>query len=268
VNAPQPATTKVTLPAGVLHEGDVIEEVLLREMGGDEERILGSKNPDMERIVNNCIMQVGPVADPATLRRDVIPNMRIGDYNTLILHLRRLSLGDEYAYQAKCPSCQRQDTYTVDLSSVDVVRMRDPGTDAQPYVLRSGAEAIFRPVLVKDRKMLEDIGEKGQDVLGKSLAMRLVSIDGAEPDPGKNANQRLKNAVKMLRQHVPSYGEREAIRKWFNTTETIVDDNDDEILVGVDASIDTVVEDRCSCGTGWKHRFAIDPSFMMPSSAG
>lgn len=268
---------KTQLVHGITWKDSLYREVTLWEMQDEEEKILGSKNPDMERIVRNCIVGLGKEKPTrAELELQIIPDIQIGDWNRIILDLRRLSLRDEYKYRSKCPGCNTVSGFVIDLSTIENIYARE-SVDELPYEMRNGKLAVFRPLTVRDQEALADIDKKRDDSLKRSLALRLVSVgdEKVETAPGDTWRKHVGRAVRLMKKHgLVSMGETDRIRTWLKEEEhTEVEDDDGDIIVirkARDAKTDNILEDTCpevDCGTTWRHYMEIDPAFLLPSSA-
>ncbi len=244
-------------------DGDIHDDVVLREMLHPEEKILGSKKPDIEKVLRNCIIRLGPYTDPMEIREKVWPQLVKGDGDHLLIELRKLSLlnGNVYTFGAVCPlkrgGCGRETSEEFDLSEVGFVDVPDPelrGRREFPFEI--GKHTIkFRHLLMSDAKMIAEISKSEDDQLTKSLALRLLSVDGEtvqEHMPkAKTELARLKGAVKWLNKVVPAWKYREHIRGE---------------LKRAMARPDIIVETDCEhCGRRFRHPMPIDPTFLRPS---
>lgn len=259
-------TSTIKLPNGIIHEGELISEITVREFGGDEERMLGSKNANAELIVCRCINQIGHITDPGVIYRDIYPNMKIGDFNRIMFEIRRLSLGNTFEYSAKCSSCSTVSKFELDLKDLEIVWATDPMATEWEYVMKSGAVVKMGPVLASLTPVFTDIKEAGVDLLRRITAARVISVNG-EPVDGNNPMQRVKNAVKMLMKAGYKMGDGEGMRAIFKEDEPEFDSDGEEIRRSKEGNVDTVVWDSCpKCSSSWKHRLSLGFSFLFPSA--
>lgn len=263
----QAITTVIELPCGYMSpDGKLLSFVTLREMQTAEEKIMGSSDPDVFKVVGNCIVGIGDEENPAlisdrhTLTTEVLPELLKGDYDWILIQLRILSLGSEYDYGVLCrnPRCNKESSHTFDLDNIEVIDMPDPMEREILWTSRGGSVLTFRHLRGSDTPIMEEIQQSNQDILGKTLAMHLVAVDGVPVDQllkhrkVKNDRQRLNAAVKALDKHVPSYGERTEIRV---------------MLKNKLGKPDVDVISKCPhCAAEWTHRMPIDPGFLYPSA--
>jgi len=211
------------------------------------------------------------------LQHDIIPNIQLGDWNRIVLDLRILSFeGEPYKYKSQCPSCKLVSKFAIDLRDIENVYALSAGEPQLPlYEMRNGMGAQFRSLVVRDQTALADIGKDEKDALKKSLALRLVSIDGEMVDTKEGASWRVHvaKAVKLMKaKGLVAMGETEKIRAWFKeeTLEESEGPDGEPVFTrkAIDAKIDNILEDTCpaaDCRTKWRHYMEIDPSFLLPS---
>jgi hypothetical protein len=101
------ATAAVTLPGGVWREGVRHQEAGLRSLTGEDEAFLtetrGSLFParQISILLSRCLTHLGPFSPvPA----DMAGSLTVGDREALLLHLRRLSLGERMPCVLACPA--------------------------------------------------------------------------------------------------------------------------------------------------------------------
>lgn len=262
----QGETNTIKLPNGIIHEGELIPEITVREFGGDEERMLGSKNPNTDLIICRCINQVGHITDTGTIHREILPNMRIGDYNRIMFEVRKLSLGDHFDYQAKCNSCSTVSKFEIDLKDLETVWAKEPQTTSWEFTLKSGAVIEIGAVLASHTSILQEISESQTDMLRRMLATRILTVDG-EPVEGNNPMQRVKNAVKMMTKAGYKMGDGERIRMFLKEEDVETDETGEEVRYSKEGNVDTFVWDTCpKCSSSWKHRLSLGFSFLFPSA--
>ena len=110
------------LPTGFRIDGQVVTQITFRELAGPEEDILASNlpvNQKLSTIMANCTKTVGSVAEGSKIRR-LMDEMVISDRWFYLVQLRILSLGADYKFQSKCPSCGAVDKVVFDLREVKV----------------------------------------------------------------------------------------------------------------------------------------------------
>ncbi|MFE9834036.1 hypothetical protein ACFYP4_02635 [Streptomyces sp. NPDC005551] len=143
---PEPADDYVSLPGGLYWDGELIRDAQVRELTGDDEeqlaRVKGSLARWVSVLLERNVVRVGSVPTDATLVRRLL----IGDRDALLLGIRIATLGKEItARQVQCPHCQGFFDATVDLSTVDTVRVDEPRPRHEYEVpLRKGRKALVR----------------------------------------------------------------------------------------------------------------------------
>lgn len=252
-------TTTVSVPGGFVDGDEVYKEVTIREMKEGEETLLSSKKVDFNKIVERCIVSIGPVSDKETLDR-LKKEMYKVDSDYLLVEIRKLSLGEMYEFRISCPSCKKEDAHEMNLDELDLNDMEDPAEKTFSFTTSGDKEIIFRHTLASDTSTLSDISESSDNILGKQLAMHLISVGGKTPEDyakGRHRKittpaQRVKAGVGLLKEADISYGEREKIRMKMRKLR---------------GGLDTVLETMCEhCGASWKHRLPLDANFIMPSA--
>ena len=173
------------LPCGYLDEsGNLHTEVALHEITGTEEDLLA--NPKMQpvkkinELLTRCIDRIGPFTERGRVSQIVL-DLTVGDRAFLMFAIRRISLGDDYPFKDKCPSCEEEKLYTVDLSELEAKQMPDPKKRAFDQTLPSGKQAKFHPMTGRDEERLAKFDKNKADTLSLSILMRLDLLDGKAP---------------------------------------------------------------------------------------
>ena len=121
----------VELPCGWWHNGARQREVVLREVNGGDECWLNARvrPASTARIVSGllsrCIRRLG-MEEGVTPER--VSLLTVGDRESLLLHLRRITFGEVMAAALTCPFCAAQ--MDVDLSALNF--LLDAYSDARP----------------------------------------------------------------------------------------------------------------------------------------
>lgn len=180
-----------TLPVGYLdREGKLHREVHLREITGVEEDILGSKQvPNHKRIsmiLANCLVSVGPISDRGSLN-NIARELTLGDRGYLFFGLRRISLGDEYPFRARCPGkgsdgkdCGYEGLFELDLSTLEKIVPAHPARRVHETKLPSGKVVQFRRLTGNDEEELAKIRSVGA-ARSSAMFLRILTIDGEAP---------------------------------------------------------------------------------------
>jgi hypothetical protein len=240
------------LPSGYLdpETQELYREVELREMSGYEEDLLQDKSKrgggsSIDEVLSRCIVRLGDKErdKPQGQERFFMPilkDMLMTDRTFLVIRLRQLSLGDEFAFEASCPHCgHRHPRMSVSLDDLTVKEMPDPMAREWTTKLPSGAEVVFRALTGRDEVKLREVQRAKGDVLSTLLLQRIVSING------ESAGM---SAVKRL-----SVRDRDYLRGAFEEHEG-----------GIDTKIELTCDD---CGRDWQTTlpFTSSQTFFFPS---
>ena len=237
VEAPKSTQASFELPCGYLDpEGKLHTQVDVREMTGAEEDMFGSRNLNsfqkFSELLARCTVRIGTVSDPNTIRT-VVRKLPIGDRLFILFAIRRVTLGNEFAFNEKCPECNRESLFKIDLSELDEKKMPDPMTRIYDRKLPSGRIARFRVSTGEDEDRISKF-QKSEDALSQGILMRLELLDGLPPTL---------EAVKAM-----GWKDRQALRKEWDK---------------VEGGVDTEVEMTCSlCSHEFKRDIQVSSSFF------
>jgi hypothetical protein len=103
----EPAT-EVTVPGSVAVDGARRRDAALRPVVGADETFLLEADglAPVERstaLLTRCLVRLGPREPPGD---DDVRGLAAGDREALLLHLRRLTLGDRLELVLSCPACE------------------------------------------------------------------------------------------------------------------------------------------------------------------
>jgi hypothetical protein len=174
-----------TLPTGYLDEAGKLHSVAeVREMTGEEEDLLASRNTDpvhkINTIMARCVTRIGEVTDPGQISSAVL-DLPVGDRMFLLFAIRQVTLGDEYPFTTTCPEekCGKSAVYTVLVSSIDVKNAPDPAKRLFEGILpRSKKTFTYKMLTGRDEASVA--AENSKDALSIAMKRRIVSIDGKE----------------------------------------------------------------------------------------
>lgn len=143
---PEPSDNHVVLPGGIYWDGDLLKDAEVREMTGEDEEELARVKGSLARwasvLLERCVVRVGGLpASPELIRKALV-----GDRDTLLLGVRIATFGkDITAHNVQCPHCNEFFSATVDLSTLDYVRIDEPRPRHEYEVpLRHGRTAVVR----------------------------------------------------------------------------------------------------------------------------
>jgi hypothetical protein len=229
------------LPCGYLSpDGELITEVKVREITGAEEDMLAAKNvppgKKITQLLGNCLERLGQMTDKPMLVR-CARDLLIGDRVFLMLAIRRVTLGDEFPYEAKCPECDKKGLYSVNLAELTVKKMPDPKKRVFDAILPNGKKVRWHAMTGKEEETLSRVPTS--DSLSASIFVRLDTIDDQPPGD--------LSAVKAL-----SMRDRTFLRDAFDDAE---------------GGIETTLDHTCpECGAEFKDNLDVGQTgFFFPS---
>jgi hypothetical protein len=173
------------LPCGYLDDSGVLHrEVAVREMTGNEEDMLASKNvpvaKKMNELITRCVSRIGTFTDAPQLAK-IVQDLPVGDRMFLVFAIRQVSLGDDYPFKAACPECKKESIYNVLLSTLDIKAMPDPSKRVFDDVLpKSGKAFRYRILTGRDEERIGRLS-KNDDTLSLAMQMRIELLDGKPP---------------------------------------------------------------------------------------
>jgi hypothetical protein len=218
----EPAAATVTLSHGCVSGGDRHRTATVRALTGADEIAMASLEAPspaarVTALLARTIERLGPIQPVA---RDVTASLTAGDREALVLHIRRLTLGDRLACVIRCPQCR--EPMDLDLRVSDLLlpamsdsplehdlELDDGGTpyqvrfrlptgadleDAAAIVVREGISAAAKGIL--ERCVIRVTRDGQAAILPPALHSR-VSAEMANRDP---------QAELMLRPVCPSCG--------------------------------------------------------------
>jgi hypothetical protein len=165
------ATTAITLPIGLWRDGGRIKEAVLRPMtGADQEFLLeaGVMMPPAIRtseLLARCVQRIGregPVTPP------LAAELVAGDREALLLHLRRITFGNQMDLIVSCPACAKNMDAQLKVSDLLV----SPGWDAPQFFERdlpSCGTLRFRMPCGADQEAVADMAR--HDAAGAAVAL-------------------------------------------------------------------------------------------------
>lgn len=170
------------LPCGYLDvDGNLHTSVDVREITGPEEEIMSSRNMPIQKKVNKilarCTTAIGPFKS-GDLEK-IIPDLTQGDRFYLMFAIRRVSLGDEMPFVAKCPECGLETKVTVDLSELEVQKMADPKIRTYPVTLPRSKKNVAMKVLTgRGEDAISKALSHDKDWVSTAIFARVENIDG------------------------------------------------------------------------------------------
>lgn len=256
------------LPCGYVDEkGRVFNHIYLREMTGIEDDILDDDELNvserMTRVITNCTEKLssGSPEQPNTIDDRSIIGAAIGDTLKVggmpftipdrmaaLLFIRRLSVGNIYKFERKCPECGKlSKNKQVDLSTLGIVYCKDPTKRRVKVKLpRSEKTAVLKVLSAAGERRVAEMRPTQKDVKTAAILARLESID-EKPLTGNDEKDMA--TVKAL-----PLADRRIIISTFNVME---------------GTIETEIEMKCnSAACGAESKFDLDLGQVFFSNQG
>ena len=241
IETPKASEAVYELPCGYLSPDNILHtEVALREMTGREEDLLASKktpsNKKMNELYARCIIRLGSLTEPQQIAA-AVPELLIGDRTFLMFALRRVTLGDEYPFRHRCPSCEKESLYIVDLSEMKIQKMVDPMKRVYEGALSNGTTYRFRLLNGRDEAKLADVVDNERRIT-QAMVVRLVTLNDRPPiyEAVQSMSSRLRNELRAKFEEV-------------------------------DGGVDTEVEMTCpKCDHQFFTELDVGPGFFFPSA--
>lgn len=250
---PKPTTGIYSLPCGFVDdEGNLHRGVHLREMTGVEEEVLagtGEVGAKLDRVIANCLVSIG-AAEQTGL--SVVKRLPVVDRVFLVIALRRVSLGDNYRIEAKCPHCGETHKYDIDLGALTVREMAEPEKRSFEGTLPSGRQFKWHVMTGDDEDWLNEAKKrlKGHGAVTLAMMARIDELDGQALPKDPKHRRELVASVEAISKL--GLRDRNYLRRTFTDFE---------------GDVDTSIEFSCeSCGSDFSADMRVDPqAFFFPS---
>lgn len=240
------------LPTGYLDKDELdadgrptlIQDIELKEITGQEEDMLASRNSDANQKMNNlmssCLTKVGKYTDPKKIR-EIVLDLVSNDRFFIVYKLREISLGKEYRFKAPCPHCKDDKLRVVDLSSVQFPSLPNPLKRIHEGILPK-SQMKYKWAVQNghiESRLARVLKAASDNLFSAMIAQRLLELD-EQP----SSIQDVKKLVTMDRNH---------LRREFERVEGTFDD---EIIV-----------DCPECGNSFNVEVNIgDKEFFFPTA--
>jgi len=185
IEHPKSAVDGYELPCGYLDsEGNLHTSVVVREMTGEEEEILAARsmqgNKKINMILSRCTQQVGDFNGGSVER--IIPDLTQGDRVYLLIAIRRASLGDEMPFATKCPACEQDARFVLDLADLETVKMEDPRKRTYELTLpKTGKKVVMKVLTGRGEDAIGKASKRGKDIISTAIFARVETFDGKPP---------------------------------------------------------------------------------------
>jgi hypothetical protein len=111
----------VEMPGGIHLEGNGRRDAVLRPLAGRDEAFLLQQGSGLSpaarttAMLARCICRLGPIS---TVTTEIARSLSVGDREALLLHLRRLTLGEIMSCVLKCPACGEKLDLALEVSEL------------------------------------------------------------------------------------------------------------------------------------------------------
>lgn len=179
------------LPCGYVDgSGTAHRTVVLREMTGEEEDMMD----DDEMLVHDrttsvlaaCCEKLGTVEDATEIRAAIADSLKVGkpltssDRIAMLIFLRRVSVGDVYHFERRCPRCGYVNkNKQLDLRKLNIDRVPDDRVSKRRVKVqlpRSGREAIVAVLTGSQEHKITGLRLNQKDLRSAAILARLESI--------------------------------------------------------------------------------------------
>jgi hypothetical protein len=166
----------------------LLNEVVMNEIGGNEEDILMNTKMDAGRkfrmVLTRCLTRIGDGDGTYITDRNkmhgVVDSLTFADYSKMIIHLRMISVddGEKYSFTTNCPGCGNEFHKVVDLTKLPITPMIRPMERVYDLDLPNGKRCRCRVMLGIDEEEMTVATDAGRDQLSTFIKIRLQEIDG------------------------------------------------------------------------------------------
>lgn len=159
----------------------------VREMTGHEQRNFMNRakltnGTAFQELLAACVISIGDETLPleTKARQDHFLEMLSADRRALLFGIRRHSLGDNFQFSTKCPSCGDQKTWEVDLSDKAAFPVTPcPHGDAKEFHYESKVHAglVFKLQLLDGKAEMAVLRKRNEVDLLTDLEMRRPHVE-------------------------------------------------------------------------------------------
>lgn len=197
------------------------ETLQIKAMTAQEEDILLSRalikeGSVVSHLIKSCLID----------KTIDVKDLLLGDRNSLLIAIRITGYGADYTATSSCPECNKEDTQTFDLSSIEIKRLgAQPIADGHnefSFVLPVTKKTVtFKLLSVRDDEDVAKIRErmsklfpdsKVDGVVTRQLESQLLSVDG----------HRDKTAISAFIKAMPALDSR-SLRNYMSSIEPGID---------------------------------------------
>ena len=263
------------LPCGLITDDGVAHRtVVLREMTGEEEDMMDDDellaHDRTTGVLAACCQKIGAIDDKATIRAAIGDSLKTGhaltsaDRIAMLIYLRRVSVGDMYHFERRCPRCGYVNKGKhLDLRKLKISRVPDDRVSKRRVKVtlpRSGREAIVRVLSASQEHKITGLRLNQKDLKSAAILARLESISVETPETDSEGKPTGKTKVTHQQLDDPQAGmvivkalpsaDRDYLRRVYDAME---------------AEVDTTVEVVCSgriCNAEFSFPLDLGQSFF------
>lgn len=202
VDITSPGDGFVDLPGGYLDlDGALHTTAEVRELtGSDEEHLskITSTGRSVLAILDRAVMRVGShqKVTPAMLDQ-----MLTGDWEAMLLAIRRATFGNDVEYRLSCPACGQRSEISIDLSSVPVRSLDGPEDRVFTVETRKHTYLVSLPMGSTHREILGGREDRTEAEIATLILRDCISEIDGRPSLGISEARRM------------GLGDREAVLK-------------------------------------------------------
>lgn len=184
-----PPDDLVTLPGGLVRGGRTVNQVVVRELTGEDEETLARSSSSTPFHFMDTLLECGTVSigeEPTAENKTLLKDLLIGDRDALILGIRKATYGEDiHLRDWSCPQCGLEADLTLQLEDIPVRELDDPSNDTMFDVkLRKGRKARVRLANGHDQASVLENSKYTQaerdTVLLSRCVLTLTQEDGSE----------------------------------------------------------------------------------------
>ena len=200
------------LPCGYVDpQGKAHLTVVLREMTGEEEDLMDDEElPTPQRytkVLAACCEQIGSITDKATIEKAIGDDLDSGlpltssDRIAMLIYLRRVSVGDVYKFQRRCPRCGHVNkNKQLDLRKLEVAQVPEERVAKRRVKLklkRSGRRAIVCVLTAKKEHAITNLRLNQKDLRSLAILARLEQLEVETDELGDDGKPTGKKVLKF-----------------------------------------------------------------------
>ena len=239
-----------TLPSkGKLYLEDVNPEVVLSSMKAKHEMLRLSATEEshkiMAQIIDDCIETDFGISSY---------DLCLGDFQFLLFKLRIVTFGNNYELLGKCPFCGFEQTYKIDLDSLETKEYTNSYEELKHLTLPIGGEELL--LTYQTPRMLDRINTK----------MREYRKRHRDSDENPTILYNIMSVIDEVNGEIPDAIELEEwIKELPLADATAIVNRIDEMNNSI--GVNLFVEDSCRiCGTSFIVPFRVNNTFFRPNS--